>query len=60
MTFPRKHLVQLASTNPMGLINREVKPRSGVIGIFPNDEVITRLVVELMLEANDKWAVARR
>ena len=41
-------------------MNREVKRRSDIIGIFPNDAAITRLVGVLMLETNDEWAVARR
>ena len=60
MTFPRVHWTQIASTNPLERVNREVKRRSDVIGIFPNDEAIIRLVGALMLETNDQWAVARR
>lgn len=60
MTFPREHWAQIASTNPLERVNREVKRRSDVIGIFPNDEAIVRLVGALMLETNDEWAVARR
>lgn len=57
---PREHWAQIASTNPLERVNREVKRRSDVIGIFPNDEAIVRLVGALMLETNDEWAVARR
>ncbi len=60
MSFPREHRAQIASTNPLERVNREVKRRSDVIGIFPNDEAIVRLVGALMLETNDEWAVARR
>ncbi|MFV0475658.1 MAG: IS256 family transposase [Pikeienuella sp.] len=60
MTFPREHRTQIASTNPLERVNREVKRRSDVIGIFPNDDAIVRLVGALMLETNDEWAVARR
>ena len=44
MSFPREHWAQIASTNPLERVNREVKRRSDVIGIFPNDEAIVRLV----------------
>ena len=60
MSFPREHWAQIASTNPLERVNREVKRRSDVIGIFPNDDAIIRLVGALMLETNDEWAVARR
>lgn len=60
MTFPREHWTQFASTNPLKRVNREVKQRADVIGIFPNDEAIVRLVGALVLETNDEWAVARR
>jgi len=60
MAFPREHWTQIASTNPLERVNREVKRRSDVIGIFPNDEAIVRLVGALLLETNDEWAVARR
>jgi len=60
MDFPREHWTQIASTNPLERVNREIKRRADVVGIFPNDEAITRLVGALMLETNDEWAVARR
>lgn len=60
MDFPREHWPQIASTNPLERVNREVKRRSDVIGIFPNDGAIIRLVGALMLETNDEWTVARR
>ena len=60
MDFPREHWPQIASTNPLERVNKEIKRRSDVVGIFPNDEAIIRLVGALMLETNDEWAVARR
>jgi len=60
MDFPREHWVQIASTNPLERVNREIKRRADVIGIFPDDDAIVRLVGALMLETNDEWAVARR
>jgi len=60
MDFPREHWTQIASTNPIERVNREIKRRADVVGIFPNDDAITRLVGALMLETNDEWTVARR
>ena len=60
MDFPREHWAQIASTNPLERVNREIKRRADVVGIFPNDEAIIRLVGALMLETNDEWTVARR
>jgi transposase-like protein len=60
MDFPREHWTQIASTNPLERVNREIKRRADVVGIFPNDGAIIRLVGALMLETNDEWAVARR
>lgn len=60
MGFPREHWTQISSTNPIERVNREIKRRCDVIGIFPNDAAIIRLVGALMLEQNDEWAVCRR
>jgi putative transposase len=60
MDFLKEHWTQITSTNPLERINREIKRRADVIGIFPNDEAIVRLVGALMLESIDEWAVARR
>ena len=59
MTFPRQHWAKLHSTNPIERLNGEIKRRTDVVGIFPNDEAIVRLVGALLLEANDEWAVQR-
>jgi putative transposase len=60
MAFPREHWAQISSTNPLERLNGEVKRRADVVGIFPNDCAVIRLVGALMLEQNDEWAVSRR
>ncbi len=57
MTFPKEHRAKLHSTNPIERLNGEIKRRTEVVGIFPNDEAIVRLVGALLLEQNDEWAV---
>ena len=59
MTFPREHRTKLNSINPIERINGEIKRRTDVVGIFPNDDAIVRLVGALLLEHNDEWAVQR-
>ena len=58
--FPKEHWPQIASTNPLERLNGEIKRRSNVVGIFPNNRAVIRLVGALMLEQNDEWAVGRR
>ena len=47
-------------TNPLERLNAEIKRRTNVVGIFPNDASITRLVGAMMLEQNDEWSLNRR
>ena len=58
--FPREHRTKLHSTNTMERLNGEVKRSSDVVGIFPNERAIERLVGALLLEQNDEWSIERR
>lgn len=60
MSFPKAHRTQIHSTNPLERLNAEIKRRTDVVGIFPNDAAITRLVGALLLEQNDEWSLQRR
>jgi putative transposase len=60
MAFPRQHWPKLHSTNPLERLNKEVKRRADVIGIFPNQASITRLVGAILLEQNDESQLQHR
>ena len=60
MAFPAQHRAKLHSTNPLERLNKEVKRRADVVGIFPGEASITRLIGAVLLEQNDEWQLQHR
>jgi transposase-like protein len=59
-TFPQAHWRKIWSTNPLERLNGEIKRRTNVVGIFPNDAAVARLVTAVVVEFHDEWAIAER
>jgi putative transposase len=60
MGFPVQHRAKLRSTNPLERLNKEIKRRADVVGIFPGEQSIVRLIGAVLLEANDEWQLQHR
>jgi transposase-like protein len=58
--FPFEHWRKIWSTNPLERLHREIKRRTDVVGVFPNDAALDRLVTAVIIEQHDEWAVAER
>ena len=58
--FPQEHWRKIWSTNPLERLNKEIKRRTNVVGIFPNDAAIVRLVGSQLLEQQEEWQLERR
>ena len=59
-SFPVTHWKKIWSTNPLERLNKEIKHRTNVVGIFPNDESVARLATAVIADTHDEWAVTDR
>ena len=60
MAFPPEHWTRIYSTNPLERLNREIRRRTDVVGVFPDEAATLRLVGALLIERADDWEVERR
>jgi putative transposase len=60
MTFPPEHWTRIYSTKPLERLNREVKRRTNVVGIFPDSDAVLRLVGSVLIEIHEEWQTGRR
>ena len=58
--FPKQHCKRLRTTNMMERVNRELKRRTKVVGAFPNEESLLRLVGSILMNINEEWVTGRR
>lgn len=60
LQFPAAHRLKIHSTNPLERLNKEVKRRANVVGIFPNEASIRRLIGAVLMEQNEEWLLQQR
>ena len=58
--FPKEHAKRIRTTNMMERVNRELKRRTKVVGVFPNEESLLRLVGSILMDINEEWVTGRR
>ena len=58
--FPQRHWRQIWSTNPLGRVNKEIKRRTDVVGVFPNPAALLRLAGSVLIEQHDEWEAGER